>query len=382
MKKLILYWSPCLNPVGTVKSTINSATSLSKYSKKFKVKLINTCGEWNNYRNYCLNNKIEYIDFGFNFFNLLPKVGFLKSRFSYILIIFFSIIPLIKVLIKQKPDYIILHLLTSLPLILLNIFPFKTKFILRISGYPKLTLLRSALWKLSSKKLFAITTPTKQLLETLKHRNIFEERKLFFLPDAILNLSEFRIKIKDNNNISSFVPIKNFFLSIGRFTKQKNFLFLIKEFYKFSLENNDYHLVIIGDGEDKKLIQKFVKEKKIENRVHLFGYTDNVYYYMKKANAFILSSLWEDPGFVIIESALSNLYIISSDCPNGPSEFLLHGKAGSIFSNNSENELYIKLKEFCKLGENEIFLKKILAKKNAKLFTIYSHFNILNKIIY
>ena len=39
MKKTIFYWSPCLNPVGTVKSTLNSATSLMKYNEeKFEAK--------------------------------------------------------------------------------------------------------------------------------------------------------------------------------------------------------------------------------------------------------------------------------------------------------------------------------------------------------
>ena len=46
MKKKIYYWSPCLNPVGTVKSTINSAKSLSKFDKSYDVKIINACGEW------------------------------------------------------------------------------------------------------------------------------------------------------------------------------------------------------------------------------------------------------------------------------------------------------------------------------------------------
>ena len=47
MKKTIFYWSPCLNPDGTVKSTLNSAISLMKYGKdKFDVTLINAFGEW------------------------------------------------------------------------------------------------------------------------------------------------------------------------------------------------------------------------------------------------------------------------------------------------------------------------------------------------
>ena len=48
MKK-IFYWSPCLNRVGTLYSTINSAISVKKYSKNFEPIIINSCGEWDNY---------------------------------------------------------------------------------------------------------------------------------------------------------------------------------------------------------------------------------------------------------------------------------------------------------------------------------------------
>ena len=51
MKKNIFYWSPCINPVGTVKSTLNSAIALSKFNKNYNIKIINACGEWNNHKN-------------------------------------------------------------------------------------------------------------------------------------------------------------------------------------------------------------------------------------------------------------------------------------------------------------------------------------------
>ena len=48
--KVIYYWSPCLTPVGTVKSTINSAVALSKYNKDYQVKILNVFGEWDEYK--------------------------------------------------------------------------------------------------------------------------------------------------------------------------------------------------------------------------------------------------------------------------------------------------------------------------------------------
>ena len=97
--KNIYYWSPCLDKVGTYKSTINSAISLASYSKKkYKIKVINTCGEWNDCKELFNSNNIELIYFGFNYFKYLPKKGFWSSRFSYLIIMFTSIFPLIRLL--------------------------------------------------------------------------------------------------------------------------------------------------------------------------------------------------------------------------------------------------------------------------------------------
>ena len=91
-----------------------------------------------------------------------------------------------------------------------------------------------------------------------------------------------------------------------------------------------------------------IKKNNLSENIKLLGHTDNIYEVMLKSKAFILSSLWEDPGFVIIESALCNSMIISSNCKNGPKEFLSNGDAGLLFENNRKNELFKKLKEFKK----------------------------------
>ena len=86
---------------------------------------------------------------------------------------------------------------------------------------------------------------------------------------------------------------------------------------------------------------------------------------MKKSSAFILSSLWEAPGFVLIEAAFSNSFIISSDCKYGPSEFLKKGENGFLFNSNTKNILRDKLVEF---DSKKLSLKKksIMQKKTAK----------------
>ena len=81
--------------------------------------------------------------YNFDLINYLPKFGYIQSRLSYIVVFLFSIIKLHTILKKEKPDFLVIHLMTFIPLFLLLLFKYETKFILRISGYPKLNYIRS-----------------------------------------------------------------------------------------------------------------------------------------------------------------------------------------------------------------------------------------------
>ena len=179
--KEIYYWSPCLTNIGTLKSTLNSSISLSKYYKnEFKVSIINSCGEWDNYKDELFKSGVNIIDFPIKYFKFLPKNGYLSSRFSSILIFLLSFGPLLYFLKKKSPNYIILHMITSLPLILLLFFKFKSKFILRISGLPKLNIFRKFLWQKISSKLFKVTSPSLDLIKDLIENKIFQKENMFF----------------------------------------------------------------------------------------------------------------------------------------------------------------------------------------------------------
>ena len=371
----IYYWSPCLGKVGTIKSTLNSAYSLKKFDfNNNKVVIINSCGEWDNYKNEIENNNVEIVDLGFKYFKFLPVKGVIQSRISYAIIFLLSFFPLISLIKKNKPDFIIAHLITSLPLFLNNILSDKFKCILRISGYPKLHFVRKIFWQVFSKKIFKITCPTQELLKQMIN-NGFHKEKLFFLPDAIIDIKKvLKCKyrsIKKKND-------KKYILSVGRLTKQKNYPYLINEIANFFKLNNTYDLYIVGDGEEKIKLEKQIKSLNMENRIFILGYSNEVYSYMKNASFLILASLWEEVGFVIVEAAVNNLFVFSSDCPNGPKEFLRDGKAGILFRTNVRNELKNKLINF---NIDDFPVSKILAKKNSVKYTKFRHYLKLQEVL-
>ena len=187
---------------------------------------------------------------------------------------------------------------------------------------------------------------------------------------------------KKNEKIDELkIDKKNLIIGIGRLTRQKNFVLLIKAFKQILIKYPNYHLILLGEGEQKQLLIEEIHKLEIQNKILFLGFQDNVYKYLLNSDCFILSSLWEDPGFAILEAALSNVFIISSNCPNGPNEILSNGQNGFLFQNNNMSDLLNKFDEFKKLTDNELNRKKISAKKKIKMFTQLAHFNSLKNII-
>ena len=379
----LYYWSPFISNIATEKAVVNSIKSVKKFSKeKINPYLLDTIGEWDIQKKNLTNNNIRIIDLlNFKLLKYLPKYGFFRSRFSYIVVFFFSIFKLHKILKKDKPEYLMIHLMTFIPLFLLLFFNYETKFILRISGYPKLNYLRSFFWKIVGKKVYFITTPTIATMDLLKKFKIFDFNKIKYLPDPILNIDEIKTKKLDDNITNKKLFFDKTIVSIGRLTKQKNFEFLIEAFNKIIDEYPNFTLLILGEGEKRKKLEKQIKKLNLENKVFLIGHEKNIYKYLKRAEIFILSSLWEDPGFVLVEAGYSNTIVLSSDCPNGPKEILNNSQNGFLYKKNSLISFVEKFKEIQNTNEEQIFKKKLLLKKKIKEFTLFNHYKILSLIL-
>ena len=374
----IYYWSPHTSHIATIKAVYNSALSLIKYGRgKYDVTIINANGEWDKQNS---NRDIKYVNLSKKIYlNTYPVEGYLRSRLSYLYIFFKCFFSLKKLIGKDKPDFLFIHLITILPLFLLIFFKFDTKFILRISGYPKLNILRKFFWKWVSKKLYLVTTPTEGTFDYIKSQNIFDDKKIFLLRDPVFLTKDLLLKreILEEN----FSKNNKYIISVGRLTYQKNFSLLIEAFADLVKLYKNYKLIILGEGEQRYFLEKLISKYNLKDHVFLLGFKKNVLKYINIAECSISSSLWEDPGFFLIESGLLNKSIISSDCPNSPKELLMNGLCGYLFKNNSKDDLVKKFISY-KSDSIDIVNKKIfLAKKNFKKFSFFNHYLGIKKII-
>ena len=297
----------------------------------------------------------------------------------YFIIFILKIGHLKKILEKEKPDYLFIHLITSIPLALLCLFKFDTNFILRISGLPKLTIFRRFLWKIISKKIFLVTCPSIQTKKDMINQKIFPAEKIKILYDPILDINH--IKKNINLELDKSILSKKYFLNIGRLTTQKNQKLLLNVFSKILKKNNDLFLYIAGDGEKREELMKIIKRQKLEKNVFLLGHVKNIFPLIKKSLAVVSTSLWEDPGAVMIEAGYCGKIVISSNCPNGPEEFLENGKGGYLFQNNNIDHLESSINTFLNDDQQIKFKKRLILKRNSKKYSLFCHYQKLNKIL-
>ena len=376
----IFYWSPFLSNIATVDAVLNSINSLLKFDKKkqFDPYIVDAVGEWEQKKTKTEKIKIKKL-YSKEIYSLLPKGGFLKSRLSQIIIFFVSFVRLKSLISKETPDYFIAHLIVSLPLLLFSIFNFNTRLIIRISGTPKLNIIRKFFWKMFSKKIYKITCPTISSYKNLKNLNIFPESKLKILYDPIISTKI--IHKKKYEKLNTVIEKDEFILSIGRLTKQKNFQLLIKAFFNISKKIPKIKLIILGEGEERGNLEKIIKDLNLENKVFLLGHKSNVFNYLYKAKCFISSSFYEDPGFVLIEAGFLNKVVFAADSKTGPTEILDKSNRGFLFKNNSYEDLSDKFFDYINFNRLELNKKVINLKKYSKLFTYFSHFKNLKKIL-
>ena len=140
-------------------------------------------------------------------------------------------------------------------------------------------------------------------------------------------------------------------INVGRYTNQKDQLTLLKAVNRIKDKIN-FNLLLVGRGVEKENLNKYIRENNLSKHVKLINFQNNPYNLIKSSDVFILSSLYEGLPNVLLEAQVLKKFIISSNCPTGPREILLNGKAGFLFKVGDYKELsnlilyYSKNKKF------------------------------------
>lgn len=126
--------------------------------------------------------------------------------------------------------------------------------------------------------------------------------------------------------------------TIAELHPNKGLAYLIKSFVDINKQYPQSILIIIGDGQDKSLLENLIKELKLEQVVFLTGYIENAAEYIKAFTVFTLSSLKEGLPYVILEAGSANLPIVATTVGGIP-EIIEDMKSGILVQTKNIREL-------------------------------------------
>ncbi len=293
-----------------------------------------------------------------------------------------SIIIVFRIFKERRPNAIIVHTFnTSLCFFILIAKLFKIrKIIIKVGNPPP----KKFLFQL---RIYLFFLRILEVPLVFCSKFVLDEfKKKFPLPKNSINIRN-GCKLPNSNlvekkNVEKFAEERKFKITmVARLDKIKDHETLIKAF--LLINNYQWELNLVGDGETKNYLQDLVYSLNGENKVRFLGSRNDVSKILSDTDIFAFSTTNQEGfGIVLIEALSLGIPIIASDVPSCR-EVLMEGKGGILVPQGNLKDWE---KELSKLmnSENE---RKVLGKQAKDISKFYDiglvameYLNLLNKI--
>jgi glycosyltransferase involved in cell wall biosynthesis len=164
---------------------------------------------------------------------------------------------------------------------------------------------------------------------------------------------------KSFRNVRSELGIpdeKTVVLFLARFTAHKQPLALLKAFADAVKEDDQLHLLMVGDGDQKEEAIRIIREQGLEKVVTLSPFRQDVPDVLASADIFVLPSLWEGLPIALLEAMAMGKAVIGTNV-DGTREVIRHNENGMLISTDG---LVDNLrKELLGLGKDKMLQKRL-----------------------
>ncbi|AST58540.1 glycosyl transferase family 1 [Thermoanaerobacterium thermosaccharolyticum] len=118
-------------------------------------------------------------------------------------------------------------------------------------------------------------------------------------------------------------------ICIGEINKNKNQMQLIKSIQRILKEKNNVYALIIGDGSERKNLQKYIKDNELEKNIKILGFRSDIPELLNASDIIGLFSYREGLGKCLMEGMAAGLPIIATDT-KGARELVNDGYNGFL----------------------------------------------------
>ena len=133
-------------------------------------------------------------------------------------------------------------------------------------------------------------------------------------------------------------------ITAGRLSHEKGFDRIIDIFSVISKKYSDWVLDIFGEGQQKELLQKKIKDYNLEDKIRILPFTNDIKQEFLKSGIYVLPSRNEAFSLVLLEAMECGLPSVSFDT-SGPKEIITNNVDGIIIKNDDLNKFIEELEQ-------------------------------------
>lgn len=116
---------------------------------------------------------------------------------------------------------------------------------------------------------------------------------------------------------------------LGQLDERKGIRYLIDAWRKIHMNFPDTVLIMAGAGPMRPMVESFLAEHHLTDRVHLLGFRNDVPDLLKQSSLLVLPSLWEGFGYVLVEAMAARIPAIATAASSIP-EIVAHERSGLL----------------------------------------------------
>jgi glycosyltransferase involved in cell wall biosynthesis len=325
----IVYWAPYVGHVGTIKAVINSAVAMRTYGAH-DVTLIRNHSEWEGYEEELERAGIRIADFGLKkLFPGLHRWNVIGNRIYMVVVGLAGFFRLRRWLTESRTDVLITNLVAIPAILAAAVARGRPRIIVSVQGFPKFLgddvgasrawwmrvedAVRRRLWNQIYRLADVVVCLTDATRSRLSQATRIPLSRMAVVANPVVDESIAVRAAEDPRDPWFGAEGHKRVVAVGRLTRQKDFLTLLRSVHRLC-DRIRLRLAILGEGEERALLEREIARLGLGRSVKLYGFVANPYSYLKRADLFVSTSIWEDPGHAVLEAAALHVPIVATAC--------------------------------------------------------------------
>ena len=190
--------------------------------------------------------------------------------------------------------------------------------------------------------------------------------KCVYIPNVLDHLPSRLAKLEEKRLVS-----------VGRLSKEKGYLDLLKIYSLLEKKHSDWTLDIIGDGPERETLENYIKNHNLEDKVTLHGFQNKecIDKLLNKSSIYLMTSYTESFGIVLIEAMSHGLPCIAFSSAEGARELIDSVNNGYLIKNRSVRAYIKKVEDLMA----DIEIRKTIGKNARKSIKKYTGQELIGK---